>query len=465
LSVKPFFEANSVVVVGASPKEEKLGYNILRNYHNSNYPGKVYCVNPNHSGAEALGYRFYGSVRDIPDSPELGVIIIPAPHIPKALRELGEKGVGHVIIESGGFGETGTEEGKRLQEEVKRIASEYGIRIIGPNCVGTSNASNGLINTFCRIDPAKPGGMALITQGGIFGGAILEKLVHTWNFSKIATLGNKIDVNEVDVLEYFIEDPQTRVVGLYLEDIKDGKRFIEVAKRGSKIKPLVVLKGGITEAGSRAAASHTGAISGREDVFDAAVKQCGLIRAHSIEELFDFTKAFAFQPLPKGNRIEVVSNSGTLAVLASDTCQKLGLEVPKLSESVQERILERAPPWLPSAKGPVDIGPADWLFDTCIEEVMKDPDIDGAVVCIALWSVMYDRETLITDVLRKIIGKYEKPILVNATGHIGLEGEVKSLEREGLPVYETPERAAKAMATMYRYRKIREKWVHSLLEV
>ncbi|MHA1579473.1 MAG: hypothetical protein ACTSUQ_07590, partial [Candidatus Freyarchaeota archaeon] len=167
----------------------------------------------------------------------------------------------------------------------------------------------------------------------------------------------------------------------------------------------------------------------------------------------------------KGNRIEVISNSGTLAVLASDTCQKLGLEVPKLSESVQEGILERAPPWLPSAKGPVDIGPADWLFDTCIEEVIKDPNIDGAVVCIALWSVMYDRETLITDVLRKIIGKYEKPVLVNATGHIGLEGEVKSLEREGLPVYETPERAAKAMATMCRYLKIREKWVQNLLEV
>jgi acyl-CoA synthetase (NDP forming) len=451
LIAKPFFEANSVVLVGASPNEDKLGFNILSNYHNSNYRGRVYGVNPSHNGAEALGYKFYGSIADIPDSPELGIIIIPAPQTPKALRELGEKGVKHVIIESGGFGEIGTEEGKKLQEEVKQIASEYRIRILGPNCVGTSNSSNGLINTFCRIDQAKPGGMSLITQGGIFGGATLEKLVHTWNFSKIATLGNKLDINEVDIIEYLIEDPQTKAIGLYLEDIKEGKRFIETAKKATKIKPLVVLKGGVTEAGTRATASHTGAIAGREEVFEAAVKQTGLIRAHNLEELFDFTKAFAFQPLPKGNRIEVISNSGTLAVLASDTCQKLGLEVPLLSEEAQENILDKAPPWLPSAKGPIDIGPADWLFDTCIEEVLKDPNIDGAVVCIAVWSVMYDRENFIVDVLRKTIGRYDKPILIAATGHLDLERQVQSLEKEGLPIYETPERAAKAMAAMYKY--------------
>lgn len=448
---KPFFEANSVVIIGASPKEEKLGFNILKNYSNSNYQGKVYCVNPNHNGAEALGYKFYGSIADVPDSPELGIIIIPASHTPKALRDLGEKGVKHVIIESGGFGEIGTKEGKKLQEDIKQTISEYKIRIIGPNCVGTSNSSNGLINTFCRIDPAKPGGIALVTQGGIFGGATLEKLVHTWNFSKIATLGNKLDINETDIIEYLIEDPQTKAIGLYLEDIKNGKRFIEIAKKASKIKPLVVLKGGVTEAGTRATASHTGAIAGREDVFDAAVRQSGLIRAYNLEELFDFTKAFAYQPLPKGKRIEVISNSGTLAVLASDTCQKLGLEVPILPENVQEKILEKGPPWLPSARGPIDIGPADWLFDTCIEEVLKDTNIDGAVVCIAVWSVMYDRENFIVDVLRKIIGKYGKPILVNATGHIDLENQVRNLEKEGLPIYETPERAAKAMATMYKY--------------
>jgi acyl-CoA synthetase (NDP forming) len=451
LIAKPFFEASSVVIIGASPNEEKLGFNILKNYSNSNYQGKVYCVNPNHNGAEALGYKFYGSIADVPDSPELGIIIIPAAHTPKALREMGEKGVKNVIIESGGFGEIGTEEGKKLQEEIKQIISEYKIRIIGPNCVGTSNSSNGLINTFCRIDPAKPGNMALITQGGIFGGAILEKLVHTWNFSKIATLGNKLDLNETDIIEYLIEDPQTQAIGLYLEDIKDGKSFIEIAKRASKLKPLVVLKGGVTEVGIRTTASHTGAIAGREEVFDAAVRQSGLIRAFNLEELFDFTKAFAYQPLPKGSRIEVISNSGTLAVLASDTCQKCGLEVPVLSKEVQKKILEKAPPWLPSAKGPIDIGPADWLFDTCIEEVLKDPNIDGAVVCVAVWSVMYDRETFIVEVLRKIIGKYDKPVLVNATGHIDLENQIRNLEKEGLPFYETPGRAAKAMATMYNY--------------
>lgn len=449
--VKSFFEANSVVIVGASPKEEKLGFNILKNYYNSNYRGKVYGVNPSHNGAEALGYKFYGSIADVPNSPELGIIIIPAVHTPKALEELGEKGVKHVIIESGGFGETGTEEGRKLQNEVKQIANEYNIRIIGPNCVGTSNSSNGLINTFCRIDETKPGGMALVTQGGIFGGATLEKLVHTWSFSKIATLGNKLDIDETAILEYLIEDPQTKAIGLYLEDIKDGKRFIQIAKKASKLKPLVVLKGGVTEAGTRATASHTGAIAGREDVFDAAVKQSGLIRASNLEELFDFTKAFAFQPLPKGNRIEVVSNSGTLAVLASDTCQKLGLEVPILSQEVQKKILEKAPPWLPSAKGPVDIGPADWLFDTCIEEVLKDPSINGVVVCMAVWSVMYDRENFIVDVLRQIIGKYDKPVLVTATGHMDLENQIHNLEKEELPVYDTPERAAKAMAAMYKY--------------
>ncbi|MEX2724197.1 MAG: acetate--CoA ligase family protein [Candidatus Freyarchaeota archaeon] len=452
--MKPFFEAKSVVIVGASPKEDKLGFNILKNYHNSNYQGKVYCVNPNHGGAEALGYKFYSSIAELPDSPELGIIIIPAVQTPKALTELGEKGVRHVIIESGGFAETGTEEGRRLQNEVKKIAAQYHMRIIGPNCVGTSNSTNGLINTFCRIDKAKPGGIALVTQGGIFGGATLEKLVHTWNFSKIATLGNKIDINETDVIEYLVEDSQTKAIGLYLEDIKDGKRFMEIAKKASKIKPIVVLKGGVTEAGTRATSSHTGAIAGREEVFEAAVKQSGLIRAHNLEELFDYTKAFAFQPLPRGNRIEVISNSGTLAVLASDTCQKFGLEVPPLSKEVQNKILEKAPTWLPSAKGPIDIGPADWLFDVCIEEVIKDPKIDGVVVCVALWSVMYDRENFIVDTLRNIIGKYDKPVLVNATGHIDLEKQIHSLEKEGLPVYETPERAAKAMATMYKYYKI-----------
>lgn len=408
-------------------------------------------MNPNHHGAEALGYKFYGRIADVPDSPELGIIIIPASHTPEALRELGQQGVKHVIIESGGFGEMGTEEGKRLQEEIIKIASEHNIRIIGPNCVGTSNSSNGLINTFCRIDKAKPGSMALVTQGGIFGGATLEKLVHTWSFSKIATLGNKLDINETDILEYLIEDPQTKAIGLYLEDIKDGKRFIQVARKATKHKPLVVLKGGVTEAGTRATASHTGAIAGREEVFDAAVKQSGLIKANNLEELFDFTKAFAFQPLPKGKRIEVISNSGTLAVLATDTCVKLGLQVPILSDDVQKKILEKAPSWLPSAKGPLDLGPADWLFEICIEEVLRDPTIDGAVVCVALWSVMYDREDFIVDVLRRTIGKYNKPVLVAATGHLELEKQVHELEKEGLPVYDTPERAAKAIAAMYKY--------------
>ncbi|MGQ9720429.1 MAG: acetate--CoA ligase family protein [Candidatus Jordarchaeum sp.] len=448
---KPFFEANSVIIVGASPNEDKLGFNILKNYYNSNYRGRVYCVNPNHHGAEALGYKFYGRIADVPDSPELGIIIIPASHTPEALRELGQQGVKHVIIESGGFGEMGTEEGKRLQEEIIKIASEHNIRIIGPNCVGTSNSSNGLINTFCRIDKAKPGSMALVTQGGIFGGATLEKLVHTWSFSKIATLGNKLDINETDILEYLIEDPQTKAIGLYLEDIKDGKRFIQVARKATKHKPLVVLKGGVTEAGTRATASHTGAIAGREEVFDAAVKQSGLIKANNLEELFDFTKAFAFQPLPKGKRIEVISNSGTLAVLATDTCVKLGLQVPILSDDVQKKILEKAPSWLPSAKGPLDLGPADWLFEICIEEVLRDPTIDGAVVCVALWSVMYDREDFIVDVLRRTIGKYNKPVLVAATGHLELEKQIHELEKEGLPVYDTPERAAKAIAAMYKY--------------
>jgi acetyl coenzyme A synthetase (ADP forming)-like protein len=446
-----FFRPSSVAVIGASRDPDKLGYAVLANLKEGGYPGVLHPVNP--KAKEILGLRVYPSILDVPDAVDLAVIVIPYPLVPAVLEECGKKQVTAVVVISAGFREAGRE-GLERERELIEIAHRYNIRLVGPNCLGVIDTQTPLNASFAPGMPPR-GPVAFMSQSGALGTAVLDlAMAGRIGFSRFVSLGNKADVDEVDLLEAWEEDPGSRVILAYIEGLPDGQRFMEVARRVTRKKPLVAVKSGVTRSGSRAVSSHTGSLAGSEAAYRAAFRQAGVIRAESMKALFDYARAFAHQPLPPGDRIAVVTNAGGPGILATDALEHAGLRLARLQSQTIELLMTDLPS-AASAANPVDVL-GDALADRyghALRLVLNDPGVDGLVVIVTPQAMTQIEET--AHVVGRIAQEFEKPVLGCFMGEARIEAGVTILREYGVPNYSFPEEAAATLAAMVTYREER----------
>jgi acetyltransferase len=449
-----FFRPNAVAIIGASTKPGKLGYAVLANLIESGFRGEIYPINP--GATQIYGYKTYDSVMSLPQTPDLAVIVIPYNAVPAALRECGEKGIKSVVVISAGFREASME-GAEREQEVIEIAKEYGLRIIGPNCLGIIDTYTPLNATFAAGTPPQ-GNISFMSQSGALQTAILDWSLasHDLGFSRFVSLGNKADISEIDLMLDWAEDPQTRVMLAYVEGMPKGPEFMRVARQVSRQKPILVLKSGVTESGSRAVSSHTGSLAGAEAAYDAAFYQAGVLRMNSLEELFGSARAFANQPLPNGSRIAIVTNAGGPGILATDTLERAGMELARLQrETVQK--LEEFLPDAASAANPVDVlGDARHeRYAQAMELVALDPGVDG-LLCIVTPQAMTDiMET--ANAVGQLSQRIDKPILAAFMGEERAKAGEDVLASYNVPNYKFPEQAARAFAAMRDYIVARDR--------
>jgi acetyltransferase len=439
----------SVAVIGATPVAGKIGNVVFTNV--ANFPGEVYAVNPKYQ--EIAGKPCFPSVLDLPKPVDLAVVVIPAEGVSQVLRECGKKGIKNAAVITAGFKESGPEGAKR-ERELVQIAEEFGLNVLGPNVLGLISTRVGLNATFAPKG-ALPGSIAFMSQSGAFCTSVLdwawkEKL----GFSHFVSLGNKAVLDESDFLAAFAEDPETKVIVAYLEGIKDGPRFMELARRISQEKPIVILKAGRAEAGARAVSSHTGTMAGSDHAYDAAFRQCGVIRARTVEELFDYAYILSRQPLPKGKRIGIVTNAGGAGVMAADAAEWEGLAVARLSESTLQALAGRLPPEA-AIYNPVDIiGHATAeQYRAALELVLADPGVDLGVALSAPHPIL--RFADLARVVAEAKERFGKPIAVSfMAGELGEEAE-EILRRAGIPSFFDPARAVRALSALVKYAEIR----------
>ncbi len=454
------FKPRSIAIVGASRKPGKIGYTILRNIIEYGYRGRVYPINP--KADEILGLKAYPSVLKVPDEIDAAVIAVPSHIVLSVARECGEKGVKVLVVITAGFGEAGNVEAER---ELVRIARTYGMRILGPNIFGVAYTPSRLNATFGPKD-IREGNIAFISQSGALGIALMGwTVMEEIGLSALVSIGNMADLDVVEVSRYLADDPNTKVIAIYLEGLKPGtgRRFVEVMKEVVLKKPVIVIKAGRSLRGAVAAASHTGSLAGSDNVYDAAFRQTGVLRAYSVEEMFDWARAFACQPLPRSRRTIIITNGGGVGVLATDAAEEHGLDLIQPSPSLRERF-QKAMPWFGSPRNPVDLtGQA--LVDNYVEALRvayESSDIDDIVLLYCRTAILDPRDLAkaVIDVHREYMDK-GKPIVVGMVGGVDVYEAMKILNRECIPAYPSPERAISSLAAMARYmeftRKLRQK--------
>ncbi len=452
------FYPKSVAVIGASNISGKVGNAIMCSIMRG-FNGKIYAVNVKGGEIKVNGKKFkvYGSIKDIPDEVDTAVIAVPARFVPQIIDECGQKGVKGAIVISAGFKEAGRAD---LEEELVKRARKWGIRIIGPNCLGVTNLENGFD---CNFNPperqARPefGGIAFMSQSGAFGAAILDWAArHEVGMSKFIILGNMADLDESDFMEYLKDDPKTRVITAYLEGVEDGRKFLKVARETTKVKPVIILKAGRTEAGAKAAASHTGSLAGSYSIYEAAFEQSGVLNAKSMRQLFNYAKALAMQPPAKGDRIGIVTNGGGAGVMASDGLLEAGLKLAELTEETKEKFVkaigEGVLPHHMSFKNPVDIigdAPSS-RYEVAMRYVLEDDNVD-ALIIIALFQSPALDEGIVEKVGK--MQEYGKPIIFVAPGGEYPEKMARRIEKTGVPVFETVEDGVDAIKALTKYGK------------
>ncbi len=449
-----FFKPKSVALVGASATPGKLGYTVLSNIIEAGFGGNIYPINP--KASEIQGLRTYKSVLDLPETPDLAVITIPYMHVANALREVGEKGTQSVVVISAGFREASVE-GLEREEELLEIAKKYGIRIIGPNCLGIIDTFSSLNATFAAGTPPR-GNIAFTSQSGALQTAILDwsLAARDLGFSKFVSLGNKADVNEMDLIRAWAEDPETHVILAYIEGLPSGQEFIKAAREVSRQKPILVLKSGVTESGSRAVSSHTGSLAGAEKAYDAAFYQAGVLRMDTLQDLFDSARAFANQPMLTGNKIAIVTNAGGPGILATDSLERSGMELARLSrETVQK--LEEILPEAASTSNPVDVlgdARAD-RYGQAMEIIAQDESVDGLMCIVTPQAMTEIVET--ANAIGKLSQRTDKPILGAFMGEEKATAGEDVLASYEIPNYKFPEHAARAFAAMRDYIEARDR--------
>ncbi|MEM4621981.1 MAG: CoA-binding protein [Sulfolobales archaeon] len=452
-----FFSPRTVVVVGASRKPGKVGYELLRNLREM-FRGVLYAVNP--EAKEILGVPCYPNLASIPEDIDVAVVSVPAEKVLEVTEEAGKKGVKGLIVISGGFKEVGAE-GLEREKKLIEIVKKYGMRLIGPNCVGVYVPKTGMNTLFLskeRQGYPTHGFIAFASQSGAFGSAVLDwAAMRGIGISKFVSYGNKADVDEVDVLLYLKNDEDTRVITLYIEGIENGAEFFKVLGEVTKYKPVVVLKSGRTEAGARAASSHTGSLAGSDSIYDAVFKQSGAIRAYSMEELFDLAMGLAMQPPAAGERVVVLTVGGGSGVMATDALSELGLKVPKLSDSTVSKLRKILLPFA-SPYNPVDVtgSAVDEHLVEAIDILLTSEDQIDAV----MWLPYYMVPGITPELNKKFLERVKKvfretnrvvPIVGVATGGSYTAIYAKEAESMGIPMYVSPERAAKVIKALVDY--------------
>jgi acetate---CoA ligase (ADP-forming) len=435
-----FFNPGSIAVVGASADARKVGHAVLNNLCRFKFKGNLYPINP--SGGEILGLKAYSKISDIGRDVDLAIIIIPARFVPDSLRECAASGIKSVIVLSAGFKEAG-KDGTLLEEEIKKIGKEQRMRILGPNCLGLINTVNDMNATFAA-DMLPKGKIGFFSQSGAMGIAIMDWAIgNDVGFSKFISLGNKVDLSEIDFIEYFMGDPDTSLILGYLEDVVDGRRFMDIAQKATKVKPIVLLKSGGTEAGARAASSHTGALAGSDTAFDAAFKQTGIMRAQGVQDLFDTALAFAEGKIPAGKGLLVITNAGGPGIIAADTAEQLGVNLPHMTRESIETMARKLPPNA-TVFNPVDvIGDAtSERYAAVLEQAAKDPNIDGILVILTP-QAMTDMEKT-ADVVIATARSTNKPVITSFMGEKRVRPAIDKLKNASIPNFSYPEQAVKA---------------------
>lgn len=449
IMLEMLFHPKSVAVIGATREAGKLGYGVLANVLEHGFKGAVYPVNP--KATEIQGLPCFPTVLAIPGTVDLAVIVVPAKLVAGVLEECGRKGVKGAIIITAGFRETGGE-GLRMERELQTIAKRYGMRLVGPNCLGIIDTVIPLNASFAVGMPVK-GGMAFMSQSGALCTSVLD-----WargegvGFSRFVSLGNKADLNEIDFLEAWGADTETRVILGYLEGIADGPRFIRTAQKVTRAgTPVIAIKSGTTGAGSRAVSSHTGTLAGAEAAYEAAFRQSGVLRARSVEDLFDYAVCFSRQPMLRGERIALVTNAGGLGIMATDACERAGLKMATLKPETVEHLRANLPPAC-NVLNPIDVlgdaGPDRYALG--LEAAFKDPGVD-AVLCLLSPQLM-TKPVETAHALGAVKERYDKPVVACFMGDVSVRDGIFALWEHKIPNYKFPERAIAALRAMADYR-------------
>jgi acyl-CoA synthetase (NDP forming) len=467
--LRPFFDPRSVAVVGASPIAQKVGniivHNLIENRERGLLKADLFPVNPKYP--TILGQKCHPSLRDLPQDIETLVVVIPAEGVPRVIEEAASKNAKAAIVISSGFREVGNIE---LDDRLVKAGRETGIRIIGPNCLGIYDPYSGMDTLFLpevkmlssgrevvATPRTLPGHISLISQSGGFGVAALDYMAGSMmGVRTFVSLGNRCDVDEHELLDYFKQDEKTHVILLYVEGLKGGREFLAAARRFTISKPIVALKSGKTEAGARAAASHTAALAGVDKIYDGAFAQAGVVRAQTLEEFFDMGRALQYQKPAQGNRICILTNAGGPGIIAADTCIESGLRVDRLSETTLQKLeaMKAGGELLEIMTGanPLDLSGqgTSQMFAKVMRLVMDDTEVDGVIVM-----AFHQAPPILDDVVQAIAEThrgYARPILACDIGGTEMAEEFRTrFEKYGIPAYETPERAARAMYALAKY--------------
>ncbi|MGD0597223.1 MAG: acetate--CoA ligase family protein [Sedimentisphaerales bacterium] len=459
-----FFNPKSVAIVGASRQKGKVGYEILRSMLDAGFPGKIFPVNPQADSIENL--KCYPDLPSIGQAPDLVVIVVPAKSVAPVMQQCATLGIKAVVVITAGFKEVG-EEGRKLEQQVLQIAKQAGIRVIGPNCLGLIVPAKKLNASFGGTLPVI-GSTGYLSQSGALLAAILDMANSNGiGFSKLVSIGNKADVDELDIIEAFADDPDTKVIAGYLESITDGNAFVNIAEQISLKKPILLMKAGVTAAGAKAASSHTGSLAGSETAYEAVFERAGVIRCFSIKSQFDFAQGFAYQPLPKGPSVAVITNAGGAGIMAADAIEKLHLTFAKLSEGTIRRLAEKLPA-AANLHNPIDVL-GDALPDRykfAIEVALEDPNVDAILILLTPQAMTDATGTAkaIVDALKKKPGK---PVFACFLGANKVAEGNAILKDNKIPQYDSPEAAVLTLKVMVDYVrwKARPKRVVKLFSV
>lgn len=452
LNLDRIFTPRSIAVVGASDEEGTVGFALMRNLIDMKYEGKIYPVNIRKQ--EILGFKAYASVEHIPEPVDLAVIATPARTVPDVVEQCGKSGIMGLVIISAGFKEIGAE-GKTLEERITEIKKKYGLRIIGPNCLGVLRPSNNLNVTFLNKMP-KPGNIAFISQSGALGSAILDWAMHeNIGFSNFVSIGSMIDVDFGDLIDYFGTDPKTKSILMYVEGLSDARKFMSAARHFARTKPIIVVKPGKFSESAKAAASHTGSLTGEDLIYDKAFKRAGIVRVEEIADLFNCAEVLGTQPLPRGPNIALITNAGGPGVMATDAVIAKGGKMAQLSPKTMETLNSVLPSFW-SHGNPIDIlgdAKAD-RYKATVEACLNDENVDGILIIYTAQAVgnAVEIANAITELVKSKTYQ-NKTIVTSFMGYGAVEEANRIFSQNSIPTYTTPEQAVKTYMYMYQYER------------
>ena len=445
MNLDKFFNPRSVCVIGASRNTRKIGHVILRNFTET-FHGKVYPVNP--EAKKILGLKCYPSVLKIQNNVDLAIIALPAKIVPQILEECGKKGIKNCIVVSSGFKETGN---IKIENELKKIIRKYKMRLMGPNGLGVYNPYSGvdtIFNPKNKLGRPEKGNISLISQSGAVMCISLDWMsIRGYKISKAISYGNATDVDVPELMEYLNRDKKTKVICLYVEGLDEGRNFLKIAKKIKK--PVIVLKGGKTEGGKKSAKTHTGSMAGKAEIYSGAFRQSGIIETEDLEQMFDLARAFSTQPVPKGNRLRIITDAGGFGVLTSDWAEKLGLKIEKVSEDRKKK-LKRLLPTHSTLENVIDLtgNVTAEMYEACYKDAIEDKNVD-MVALILLFQPPLIKEDVVNKIL-KLSGE-KTTAIISAGGNYTEKLKIK-LERR-IPCFSSPKRCTEVLSSLYKYSK------------